>query len=266
MHGIYDDPLVWDILNSPGTAAEASMLERLALRFGAARNRRRLVFLEPACGTGRYLRVLARRGHRVVGFDSSPTMIAYARRRLSSAPRGRWRLFEADLERFAGRMPSRSVDLAFNLHNSIRHLASDRAVRFHLRDIARVLRPGGIYALGISLSEYGRELPEEDTWTGRRGRTTVHQLVQYLPPGTAPPRLAARRAAGRTEWVVSHLALERPSGVEHRDAVYPLRCYDAGEWRRLLARSPLQHVATVNGFGDPIAARATPYAIDLLQR
>jgi len=38
--------------------------------------------LEPACGTGRVLDPLARRGLQVVGFDSSPDMLARARERL----------------------------------------------------------------------------------------------------------------------------------------------------------------------------------------
>ena len=38
--------------------------------------------LEPACGTGRLLEGLARRGLTVVGFDSSPEMLTRAHARL----------------------------------------------------------------------------------------------------------------------------------------------------------------------------------------
>jgi hypothetical protein len=65
---------------------------------------------------------------------------------------------------------------------------------------------------------------------------------------------------------VSHLAIERPSGVEHRDSTYELRCYDAGQWERLLERSALRRVAIVDWRGSPLAERATPYAIDLLAK
>jgi len=40
------------------------------------------VALDAACGTGRFAEFLARRGHRVVGVDSSPDMLAHARRRV----------------------------------------------------------------------------------------------------------------------------------------------------------------------------------------
>lgn len=45
-----------------------------------------------ACGTGRYSRLLADRGHDVIGVDSSPDMLALARARV---PRARFHL--ADL-------------------------------------------------------------------------------------------------------------------------------------------------------------------------
>jgi len=41
--------------------------------------------LDAACGTGRHAAYLAARGHRVVGVDSSPDMLAYARARVPQA-------------------------------------------------------------------------------------------------------------------------------------------------------------------------------------
>jgi len=52
--------------------------------------------LEPACGTGRVLEPLARRGLQVVGFDSSPDMLARARDRLADLS-GRATVSLADL-------------------------------------------------------------------------------------------------------------------------------------------------------------------------
>ena len=40
------------------------------------------VALDAACGTGRFAEFLAGRGHRVIGVDSSPDMLAHARRRV----------------------------------------------------------------------------------------------------------------------------------------------------------------------------------------
>jgi ubiquinone/menaquinone biosynthesis C-methylase UbiE len=60
--------------------------------------------LDAACGTGRYAEYLAGRGHRVVGVDSSPDMLARARARV---PSGEFVL--GDLRRLP--LPDSSVDL-----------------------------------------------------------------------------------------------------------------------------------------------------------
>jgi ubiquinone/menaquinone biosynthesis C-methylase UbiE len=52
------------------------------------------VAVDAACGTGRFAEFLARRGHRVIGVDSSPDMLAHARRRV---PDGEFCLGDLDL-------------------------------------------------------------------------------------------------------------------------------------------------------------------------
>src|SRR5215831_7505363 len=51
------------------------------------------VALDAACGTGRYAEFLAGRGHRVIGVDSSPDMLARAGRRV---PDGEFHVAELD--------------------------------------------------------------------------------------------------------------------------------------------------------------------------
>src|SRR5262249_40491749 len=148
------------------------------------------------------------------------------------------------------------VDFVFNLFNSIRHLASDAAMRAHFTEIARVLRPNGVYAVGLSFTAYGAEPPDEDVWEGRRGALHVHQVVQYLPPG-------AFGNATRRELVVSHLTVERGRRVEHIDDVYRLRCYDAAEGRGVVEHSALRPLATLTMGGEPARQRPA-YAIELL--
>jgi hypothetical protein len=127
-----------------------------------------------------------------------------------------------------------------------------------------VLRPGGLYLVGLSLTRYGDDEVEEDLWEARRGRCLVRQLVQYMPPGTWAMCNESAAHARRFERVVSHLRIERPAGCEDRDHTYTLRCYDAAQWNRILRRSPFRRVATVDGFGRPVAVRVMPYAIDVL--
>jgi len=90
------------------------------------------VALDAACGTGRFAEFLSRRGHRVIGVDSSPDMLGYARRRV---PDGEFRLGE--LDRLP--LPDDSVDVI------VCALALVHVPRLEpvLAEFARVLRRRG---------------------------------------------------------------------------------------------------------------------------
>lgn len=262
--GLYADPVLYDILYRPGTAAEVDALQRIERRHAPAPPPRGALWFEPACGGGRYLGLAARRGRRVAGFDRDPGQLAYARRRLTRATPCDPCLFQADLADFAqaaGRagLAPESVDFAFIPVNSLRHLDKDTDVLNHLRQVAGLLRPGGLYVVGISLTDYGRLVPDEDLWEGVRGTCRVSQVVNYLPP--EPDR---RRA--RIETVISHLTVTRPRGTEHRDDRYDLRTYDRRQWRALIARSPLTLAASCDARGGPLAASAPAYQLEVLRK
>lgn len=264
--GLYDDPRVYDVLFTPGTAAEVSGLERAFARHAPAvlrgRAHRNAVWLEPACGSGRYLRVIAARGGRVLGFDREPRMIAFAREVLLRRGLGRRAtLFTADMTRFAASVRAGSVDLAFNLLNTIRHLDTDRALRAHFREMARVLRPGGLYAVGLSLTRYGDEDPSEDVFRAARGGLRVEQVVQYLPPGHDPAC-----ADPRAETVLCHLTVTGGRRSDSRPSRYTLRCYDAAQWSAILETVPFDAVDCVNERGTSIGDLAWPYGIQILRR
>ena len=90
------------------------------------------VALDAACGTGRFAEFLARRGHQVIGTDSSPDMLAHARRRV---PGGEFHL--AALDQLP--LPDDSVDVII-CALALVHVPSLPPV---LAEFARVLRPGG---------------------------------------------------------------------------------------------------------------------------
>lgn len=266
--GFYDNPSVYDVLHTPGTAGEVDGLERIALRYGSSEvERAGAVWLEPACGTGRYLRVAAGRGCRVIGVDLSERMIAYARgraERLGAADRSRYAV--GDMERIEASAGGAArawggVDLAFCLINSVRHLASDAGMRRHLEGVGSLLKPGGVYAVGLSTSRAEWEGETEDVWDARRGGMSVRQVVQYLPP---------EDARGRVERVISHMRVERSGRggvrVEAIDSVYELRTWRIEQWRRVVARAGLEVLATVDEMGDAVEAPVCGYAVWVLGR
>ncbi len=256
----YPAPAIYDILNTPGTRDEIDAFERILRALGGTDDRNRLWF-EPACGTGRYLRLVCRRGHRAAGFDTDAAMLTYARRRRELAGAT---LFRADMASFlqqahdAG-VAAGSVDVAINPVNSLRHLPSDRSLVAHLDQMAVLLEPRGLYIVGISLTDYRWLEPEEDLWEGARGRCRVRQLVNYLPPEPGTPR-------ARVETVISHLSVIRPRGTDHLDQRYDLRTYDRRQWEAVIGRSKLVRIASRDPAGRPLAGRRLPYQLEVLGR
>ncbi|MFN0133169.1 MAG: class I SAM-dependent methyltransferase [Phycisphaerales bacterium] len=252
---LYEDPVVYDILHGPGTTAEVRGLMRIQRRFVG--EVARPVWLEPACGTGRYLRAAKRLGVCAIGFDLSASMIEHAKARLAEVDGPRENLFVADMRAFAraGRVAAASVHLVFCPINTIRHLASDRAMLAHLAEVRRVLVPGGVYAVGLSLSAPGMEFPSEDVWEGGRGACRVKQVVQFVPP---------TRSGDRWEQAYSHLVVTRGERVEHRDASYRLRCYTQRQWLGLVQRAGLIVRATTDDAGRDVTPGPCGYAVYVL--
>lgn len=224
----YGDAVVYDILHAPGTAAEARRLMGLAA--ACARRAGPLTFLEPACGTARHLRWLARHGHRAIGFDLAPHMIDDARARAARAGVDeRVTVFVADMTDFAPRV-RRRADLAFNLVNTIRHLPDDASMLAHLAQVASCLRRRGVYVVGLSITDYCAERPTRDVWIAARGRCHVEQTAHYRPP----------EPSDREETVRSRIRVRTPAGCERRECVFALRTYSADELLALIDRSPLR--------------------------
>lgn len=278
----YEVPSLYDILHASGTAREVDGLERIVERFvGRGKGKRRRtahrtvrpgtahravppgresVWLEPACGTGRYLRVAAGRGVRAIGFDESEAMIGYARRRMEVLGLERHvDLFCGDMTDFATHLGTGRIDFAFNLINTIRHLESDAAMLAHFEQMRRVLGPSGVYAVGLSLTAYGLEFPSEDVWMGARGRCRVRQVVQYEPAA------GGRGKSARAERVYSHLTVTRPRGCEELDSAYELRSYSRGQWMGLLGRAGFEVLGVVDEDGRDMAIGAFGYGVYVLR-
>jgi SAM-dependent methyltransferase len=143
-----------------------------------ARNRMEFAegtILDLACGTGRLLIPLARDGHRVVGVDISPEMLAAASRRiarLSERRRAQCSVAHADIRTFA---LGRKATLAIAAFHSVQHLLSDLDFLKFLRATRANLCKGGWLAFDV--------LPPDGAWLARDsarrwGRTTLRH------PGT----------------------------------------------------------------------------------
>lgn len=131
------------------------------------------VALDAACGTGRFAEFLFRRGHQVIGVDSSPGMLAYARWRVPGVE-----FLLAELGRLP--MPDDSVDVIV-CALALVHVADLQPV---FAEFARVLRPGG----DLVISDVHHELVTRGSVikaTGPEGEPGIvatyrHPLGEYL--------------------------------------------------------------------------------------
>lgn len=181
------------------------------------------VALDAACGTGRFAEWLARRGHKVIGVDTSPDMLAYARRRV---PGGEFHV--AALDHLP--LPEDSVDVIV-CALALVHVDRLQPV---LAEFARVLRPGGdlvISDIHYELVTRGSVITFRDqAGEPRIAATYRHKLGDYLraalslgflvrrceEPDAAPPDGPLSEPAGEIgdweEWPWSLMAY-LPSAV-----------------------------------------------------
>ena len=224
----YDTPHYYDIIFGLDTIIECDFLETMREWYGQSRGKR---VLEPACGSGRLVEEMARRGYAVTGFDRSEPMLRYARSRLARhglrAP-----LHIRELDEFDFRQ---SFDLAHCLVSTFKYVRSERSAQSHLQCVASSLKRGGVYVLGFHLSQYGSVSKIRERWVAARDGTTVTCNSQFWPP-------VANR---RTERVRTRLTVEERGSTHRMETNWLFRTYDAAQVRRLLGSVPaLEHVAT----------------------
>lgn len=141
--------------------------------------------LDLGCGSGRLAIPFLNHGHRVVGVDFSPAMLARAnarRLRLPAAARRRGLFVRGDLRRLPVRGTFPFVVMAFH---TIQHLIEDAELLAVLRTVRQRLTPDGWFAFDVFFPNAG--------WLAR-------------PPGRRFDRIVFRHPGSgqRTEYSVSH--------------------------------------------------------------
>ena len=229
----YETPRFYDLIFDQDTETEVDFLEGAYARHasGATGRRRPPSAYEPACGSGRLVAALARRGWRVSGADLSQSMLAYAgaggaRAGLEAT------LVEGDM---AQHRPRGRFDLAHCLVSTFKYLASEADARSHLECVAGALRPGGIYVLGFHLTDYARRTRSRERWVAEEDGTRVVCNIQGWPAD----------ARARSERVRSRLVVTEAGAQRRSETSWTFRTYDARQTRALLRSVPaLEHVAT----------------------
>ena len=174
--------------------------------------------------TGRLVTELAARGYQVSGFDLSQAALSYLRRQLKRRALHA-ETFVAEMSDFCLDQP---VDAAYCTVSTFPHLLTEQAARCHLQCIARSLRRGGIYVLGLRLLPVDVDISHAERWTQWRGKTKV----------TVTQRVLCIDRRRRIENVQVCLMARRGSNELRLQHTFQLRTYTATQFRRLLDSVP----------------------------
>ena len=217
---LYDYPTYYDLVYGSDWKAEVGFLLGAFERFvdGGVKHA-----LEPACGTGRLIFRLMKRGIDVHGLDLSANAVEYCNKRLERHGFSQTARV-ADMCDFTY---DTEFDAGFNTINSFRHLVKHEQAIQHLRCMAGAIKKGGIYVLGIHL--YPKKGPpiEEESWFAQRGHLGVQTEMALIE----------RRLNERYEEYSMRYDIWTPTNHQVLEDRFRFRTYTADQFEFLIANA-----------------------------
>jgi SAM-dependent methyltransferase len=198
--------------------------------------------LELGCGTGRVTMPLGHEGVHVVGVDRSAEMLARARRRVTRQRRGvRPDLVRADIRALP--FPAATFPMVMAPYGILQSLLSERDLKATLKDVGRVVRPDGIFALELvadlpAWGEYSRRVSLKGRRTpGGSQITLIESVRQDAPKGLTIFVERRGRAVRRRAFALTFRTLSVPQMTRRLAAAgfaveALLGDYDGGPWHR----------------------------------
>jgi SAM-dependent methyltransferase len=157
--------------------------------------------LEIGCGPGRLMRPMSRHFEEIHGVDISDEMIRRAERNLAATPNAHPRQ-ASDLAAFA----DASLDFVYS-YAVFQHIPSGEVVFNYLREVARVLKPGGVAHL--QLNGLPKTSQTYTTWSGFR---ISAEEVREFTRDHALQLLALDGAGTQYMWTTWRRSEPRPPG------------------------------------------------------
>lgn len=177
---VYRHPEYYDLGYRWNTEVECNFIES-CLEAHAPKGSKRL--FDIGCGSGRHLLPLAKAGFQITGVDVRPEMVAYVQEQAKQKGLS-VTVEKGDINQLTQTGP---FDLAYCFMDTFRFLLTNEAIINHLRTVASLLAPGGVYVTDFwiprQMDQIGNEVHQ---WEQSEGDTTVR--VFYLQhPETVDP-------------------------------------------------------------------------------
>ena len=177
---VYRHPRYYAIGYRWNTEAECGFIDTCLKTYGPDPAER---VLDIGCGAGRHLLALAKRGYQMTGLDLSPEMVAFVGEAARQA-NVTVRVAVDDLCRLRIRG---TYDAAFCFMDTFRFLLTNEDILAHLRTVAGLLAPGGLYLTDFWIpgqwDQIGNEIHQ---WEQTEGETTVRVFYVQHPDSADP--------------------------------------------------------------------------------
>lgn len=165
---LYQHPLYYEIafgFIDPATSVD--LMQEYIDKYSGAQVQ---TVLEICCGPALQLREFARRGYHAIGLDINQAMLDYVSDR-AREDRTEIELIKADMRDFS---LSSQVDFCYNMMGSIVYVGSNAGLVSHLSEVARALKPGGLYLIENMVIHWNsHDLWKPITWEMERDGVSV---------------------------------------------------------------------------------------------
>jgi hypothetical protein len=133
------------------------------------------------------------------------------------------------------KISGKKFDGAYCTVDTFRHLLSAKQAEQHLINVAKALKPNGIYILGLHLLSEKGITNKVTHWTAKRGRLTVKTSMTML-------EMDKRK---RTETLKIVLNPKTRTQNNIYESIYKLRTYTLKQFNRLLSNTNIFEVINV---------------------